>query len=70
MLESALASTNEPPVIKPKLTKEEEEILNGQADLVSSFIKDPIQTSKAKTDADSQSEQEIEQELLDNLNCE
>lgn len=70
MLENALASTNEPPVIKPKLTKEEEEILNGQADLVSGFLKDPTQTSKAKEDADSKSEQEIEQELLDNLNCE
>lgn len=70
MLENALASTNEPPVIKPKLTKEEEEILNGQADLVADFLKNPVQTSKAKTDADSQSEQEIEQELLDNLNCE
>lgn len=69
MLENALASTNEPPVIKPKLTKEEEEILNGQADLVSGFLKDPTQTSKAKEDADSKSEQEIEQELLDNLNC-
>jgi hypothetical protein len=68
MLEDVLNAAPSAP--KYNATKDEKDLVKYSGEVLGDFLKDTDATAKAKADAEKQSMEDIDNELLDNLTCE
>jgi hypothetical protein len=67
MLEDVLNAAPSAPKYNP--TKDEKDLVKYSGEVLGDFLKDTDATAKAKADAEKQSMEDIDDELLDNLTC-
>jgi hypothetical protein len=67
MLEDVLNAAPSAP--KYNATKDEKDLVKYSGEVLGDFLKDTDATAKAKADAEKQSMEDIDDELLDNLTC-
>ncbi len=68
MLEDVLNAAPSAPKYNP--SKDEKDLVKYSGEVLGDFLKDTEATAKAKADAEKQSMEDIDNELLDNLTCE